>query len=89
MTVNECSGNGTLYPPFDNVPLPETASGQAEFEPYTRELRIPPPAQTGYHDLELPALGIRSGVVVNEPFFGAPDEYFAIDSLFSWGAARK
>lgn len=63
----------------------ETASGQAEFEPYTRELRIPPPAQTGYHDLELPALGIRSGVVVNEPFFGAPDEYFAIDSSFSWG----
>lgn len=61
------------------------AGGTAEFDADQQVISVPPPQQIGYYDLLLPELGIWSGVVVDEPFDGEYDDYFAIDSSFSWG----
>lgn len=63
----------------------KTASGMALYDRNADILSVPAPEKTGAYDLHLPALSIIAGVVVSEPFNGKPDEYFAMDSAFSWG----
>lgn len=63
----------------------EVASGSGSFDERKRILSAPAPAGTGMYELHFPALKLTAGVVVDEPLRGAPDEYFAIDSSFSWG----
>ncbi|PWM71972.1 MAG: hypothetical protein DBX90_15355 [Lentisphaerae bacterium] len=65
----------------------EVASGSGSFDETKRILSAPAPAGTGMYELYFPALKLTAGVVVDEPFRGTPDEYFAMDSSFSWGGA--
>lgn len=65
----------------------EVASGSGSFDERKRILSAPAPAGTGMYELHFPALKLTAGVVVDKPLRGAPDEYFAIDSSFSWGGS--
>ena len=65
----------------------EVASEIGRFDEKTGILSAPTPAEIGAYELRFPALQIVAGVVVDEPFRGVPDEYFAMDSSFSWGSA--
>lgn len=61
------------------------AAGTAEFDMAKRLIRIPAPEGKGYFELNLPDIDARCGVVIDDPPAAEPDEYYAIDSSFSWG----
>lgn len=61
-------------------------TGQGYFEKDAMTLWAGAPANTGFAELHFPALGIRAGVMTGLPAPAQPDEFFAVDSSFSWGA---
>ena len=63
----------------------EVAAGSPNYDDQTGILSAPPPPGRGFFDLVYPGLGIRAGVMVDDPAPETPDEYFAVDSSFSWG----
>lgn len=73
-----------LYYVYCDYEGKEVISGTADYDRETDVLSLPPPRRIGTYDLRFPALSITAGVVISPPFRGKADEYFAIDSGFSW-----
>lgn len=63
-------------------------AGKGGYDAATRILTVPPPKTRGFADLHLPALGGRLGIMSDGPAPKVADEFFAVDSSFSWGAKR-
>lgn len=64
----------------------EICSGTGEYDQGNGTLSAPPPPGRGFFELIWPDLGIRLGLVVDDPPPVEVDEYFAMDSSLSWGA---
>ncbi len=64
----------------------QLAEGVAVFDPEHRLLTASPPPGRGFAELVYPALGIRAGVMTDDPPPREADEFFAVDSSFSWGS---
>lgn len=50
------------------------------------KLLVPVPSGKGFFELKIPELGVEAGFFVDSAPPAEADEYFAIDSSFSWGA---
>lgn len=63
----------------------KVAAGEAKYDAKTGMLLSPPPPGRGFFELVYPGLGVRVGIMVDDPAPETPDEFFAVDGSFSWG----
>ncbi len=59
--------------------------GIGELDMKQGTLTCPAPTSLGFHEIAYPKLGIRVGLSIDVPAPARPDEYFAVDTSFSWG----
>jgi hypothetical protein len=63
----------------------EIANGHASMAQDGSTISVPPPPGRGFAELNMESLGIRIGVHSDDAPPSVADEFFAVDSSFSWG----